>query len=319
MTSLEKVINLELQPGVFYGYCDIYQCLAKLNRQGFHQGSEIAIESIRINNYTPGTEVMVHRLPQNWCSTNAHVLGMAEWNEQQIDAAKEAGVQSMKARWRDFKVYMTIEHANDDNTGAITHGNGESNLLPVGYSLANVSPGVIVYQWAYSQFVLPNAGGPGVSEERYGHMLGTDNDPLSVGLIKAYGDRRARPQTSDPNIVLGDYGGFYKDIEDVGEDLDDIISNWSRDGVHPPYPLAENQTNENYPGGEWVGENIKGHEEATAVTGSDMRSVIPGFIAPCGLLRIQRTTADDIMNIQIRIAAGIENQPIAEQPMKEAN
>lgn len=315
MVSCEKVINLKLGTDefpAFEAYVDLGQILCKLNRKGaFRQGMQYAIESIRIQSYgvSGNKEVQIHRLPDNWVTTNAWVKALAEWNEQQLDESREAGTESMIAKWRDFKVFMNEEHAT---LGAA------ANLLPEGYSLTDVSAGTVYYEWDMSEIVVPNVGAPGVTQEYHLHMLG-DDIGSSKGVIKAYAESRTRPMGEDPNIVTNTYGGLWTDIEDVGEISDEIIENVSRRNNNPPYPLSENNANENYPGGVHVGENLKGHTEAIVPISDGFRSVIPGFVAPLGLLRVSTTHDSGITSIQIRMAASEKNSGVLSQSMKVAN
>ena len=237
MTACEKTISLTMPAAQGTAYIDIAQCLSSLNRKLFRQGYQYMIQEIKFTDYSGDGSITIHRLSESWVLTNSHVKAMAEWNEQQIQGAKDAGAESMKAKWRDFKVYYNIEHADSTTAG---------NLLPTDYGLTDHSANA-EYQWAASEFVIPNAGGPGVTIEYDMHMLGDDNGVTSKGCIKAYAESRARPEQQDPNVVLGPTGGLYTDMEDVGEDLDEIIGNWSRQGVLPPYPLSRDNLEENYP------------------------------------------------------------------------
>ncbi len=336
MVSCERTINLKLTNDQPSGYLDIGQALCKLNRKGaFRQGMQYVIESIRINTYTSGaTEIQIGRIPDNWITTNAWVKALAEWNNQQLGELRESGTESMKSKWRDFKVYMNGAHA-DEGT--------DLNLLPDGYGLTEVGPGDIEYDWDYSKVVMPNTkadGEPevGVTQEYFLHMLGGDNESGadSKSVIHAYALSRSRPNAPDPNIVEGtttgqEYGGLWQEIVDVGMISDEIIENVSERNNEPPYPLSVNNSVENYPGGMYVGEgtsttsykNTKGHTEAIAEIGEGVRSIIPGFVAPLGLLYIGAAggsgigSSESIM-VQVKIAPGNYHGVLA-QSMKVAN
>jgi outer membrane murein-binding lipoprotein Lpp len=147
MSACERTINLQFTNSVQAGFLDINQAISRLNRKLFRQGTEVMIESIAIQSYS-GTadEVQIGRLPSSYTTSNAWVKALAEWNEQQIEAAKEAGTESNKAKWRDFKVYMNSDHVE---------AGGIANLLPQGYELADESADA-ESEWIYSQFVVPN-------------------------------------------------------------------------------------------------------------------------------------------------------------------
>ncbi len=318
MVSCEKVINLKLGDGespVYSGYVDLAQCLCKLNRKGaFRQGMQYAIESIRIQSYgvTGNKEVQIHRLPDNWVTTNSWVKALAQWNEQELETADDTGNESIIAKWRDFKVYMTADHADEGVA---------KNLLPDGYSLTDVAPSS-GYNWSPSQIVIPNTGGvPGATTETYLHMLGDDNGGTSKSIILAYAKSRARPMAPDPNVMQSSGGGLWAEMEDMGggQYEEKVIENVSTENNVPPYPINTDSNNENYPGGKYVGTNIKGHTEAIVPIGDGFRSVVPGFVAPLGLLKISTTHDSGITKIQIRLAGSPKGNGVLAQSMKVAN
>jgi hypothetical protein len=322
MSACEKTINIELNADQPAGFLDIAQCLSRLNRKMYRQGMQYMIQEIRVNSYSAGaTELQIFRMPDTWVTTNAWVKALAEWNEQHLQAARETGTESMRAKWRDFKVFM--------NEGHITAG-GTNNLLPEGFGLTNVSAGTVTQDWNASLLVVPNEGGTaGNTQEFYLHMLGDDiTSPVdSKGLVKAYAQSRARPNEPVPNVVAVD-GGLYTDIENVGEDLEEVIDNFATSNNSPPYPLTNNTIYENYPGGAVVGtpgyEN-KGHKENVApldmATPGSFRTLIPGFVAPLGLLYIGAggtISGSETVNVQIICAPG-KYQGVLAQSMKVAN
>ncbi len=322
MAAAEKTINIELTAEKQEGFLDIAQCLSRLNRKLFMQGMQYMIQEIRVNSYAAGaTELQVYRMPDTWVTTNAWVKALAEWNEQHIDAARETGAESMKAKWRDFKVFM--------NEGHITDGGG-NNILPKGFYLGDVSAGTVTQDWNASLLVVPNEGGStGTTEEFFLHMLGEDTS-TSKGLVKAYAQSRARPNEPVPNVVAVD-GGLYTEIENVGEDLEEIIDNWSVSNNSPPYPLTNDTIYENYPGGVYVGSegegsySTKGHKEnivpLSLNTPGSFRTVVPGFVAPLGLLYIGAAgTVEGEETVQVQIVCSPGNyQGVLAQSMKVAN
>lgn len=321
MTAAEKTINIKLDASKPEGFLDIAQCLSRLNRKLFRQGMQYMIQEIRVVNNSAATELQVWRMPDTWVTTNAWVKALAEWNEQHLQAARETGTESMRAKWRDFKVYMNEGHVEDG---------GPNNFLPDGFGLTDVSGGTVTQDWNASLLVVPNEGGvAGNTQEFYLHMLGDDiTTPVdSKGLVKAYAQSRARPNEPVPNIVTAD-GGLYTEIENVGEDLEEVIDNFSTSNNSPPYPLTQDNLNENYPGGRFVGGaayHQKGHKENVvpldAATPGSFRTVMPGFVAPLGLLYFSTggiISEGELLAIQIVISPG-NYQGVLARSMKVAN
>lgn len=323
MGATEKVINLTIPADQDRTFCDLGQCLALLNKQQIRQGSAFMINEIRLNTFGTTESVTIHRLMENWVIANSHVKAMAEWNEQQIREADDAGLESFRAKWRDFKIYMNKLHYDDQTTP----GTFDNNILPDNCTLAEIAaiPGAVEYEWKPSLFVLPNVtiGGTTATREYPLIAYGPD-DPAGVpaykSMVVAYAQSRARPLVPDPNVVTGHDGGLYTDMENVGEDSHEIIDEWVYNGNEPPYPICDGTGEEAYPGGEYFASPLNGQIiEAEATVSDNTRSLIPGFVAPVGLLQIKRD--GDItqpLHVQIRMAAK-PNGDILSIPMKELN
>ena len=105
-------------------YIDIAQCLSLLNRRFYRQGMQYAVEDMEV--LSDGVnEVAVYRLPHTWIVASAWEKCMRNWKEQQDEAADDAGLETLTARYRDFKVYMDTIHAN---------AGFAANALPRGYA-----------------------------------------------------------------------------------------------------------------------------------------------------------------------------------------
>lgn len=295
MKSMERDFWFNLNPGNTAAvssegvYIDLAQCASLVNRVSLRQGMEYVVESIEL--YTNGTAaVSIFRLPEHWPLLNAWEKAFHMWNNQQRDKAREAGLLSTAARYRDFKVFMNLEHAD---------AGVASNLLPVGYVINGASP-TDSYEWNISEFVIPNFGAPGVTVEGTGHMLGADDGaapPTSWGLVHAYAETRARPHAQDPNIVDVDPDTtLFGSMQDISDDIDDIIENMQEHNHAPPYLNDNDSVYEFYPGGANQGEfqihaiQVDGQLEGIInMNGAFNYSYgsIPGFIAPCGLLKVR--------------------------------
>ncbi len=291
--SMERDFWFDLNPsnenGVlnFTSYVDLAQIASLVNRVSLRQGMEYVVESMEVITNGSGT-LQIFRLPEHWPLLNSWEKTFRHWDEQQREAAEDAGVESTIGAYHDFKVFFDADHANA--------GSG-ANLIPVGYT--TTSPATGGYDWSPSQVVVPNEGGPGVSVEYYLHALGADNAGAnpSKGMVLAYAESRSRPFNADPNIVNVPVGGLFGEMEDVGEDMGDIIGNFQDGNNEPPYVIDVDTVNEFYPGGVnqgtlplWGGISQKGQLEdvlnvrgGTSGLGTDTAG---GFVAPCGLIKL---------------------------------
>ncbi len=275
-------------------FVDLAQCASLVNRVSLRQGMEYVVESIEF--YTNGKlNASVWRLPEHWPLLNSWHKAMALWKQQQDDTAREAGLTSTRARYRDFKIFMNEDHVDSGFSG---------NLIPMGYTLNSGAGTDDDYEWHPSEIVIPNSGAVGNTVETFLHMLGDDVGITSHGLIKAYADSRQRPQQTDPNIVDVPTGGLYGEMFDVGDNDNQIITNYQDANDIPPYLIGLDSALEYYPGGANQGtlpiapngfntelqlEDIISVNAGFA-TGSKFGTaseVVPGFIAPCGLLGIR--------------------------------
>ncbi len=271
-------------------YIDMMQCHSLVNRIFARQGMNVMIESLEIGVQPGGAyTASVLRLPQHWACINAWTKSMEVWREQQNDTAREAGLESTIARYRDFKVFFDTDHAD---------AGFASNLIPQGFSLNDTASTADAYEWDASQVVLPNAGGAGVTAERLLHMLGPDNGSTSAGLIHAYAQSRSCPFVVDPNIVNEPLGGLFGEMFDVGLDDEEIVDNFQDKNNEPPYLVYRGTADEAYPGGSYQGIGLYQASSGGLVPGQfvDTLSVnasqnyntdqTGSFPAPCGLIKI---------------------------------
>ena len=159
-----------------------------------------------------------------------------------------------------------------DSAGALTQGD---------YTGA-VSPRA---DWEYSKIQIPNDPTTGLTDEHFMHFVGPEIANVSVGLIEGYARSRSRPQTSDPNVPLGE--GWMNELFDLGENNEEIRDDLVDDNDRPPYAVKDSlSTGEFYPGGSQEFPNLQYVEfsEFTATTVSATNHVAGGQF-PCGLIR----------------------------------
>ena len=192
---------------------DLSQCASLVNRRFYRQGLNWAVASVKVLSQATG-QVDFAKLPNTWVTANAWKKAFEAWNRQQREALAEAGGQSAAAKFRDFKVHMDTTH--------VTAGFG-TNLLPVDASGNAALPG----EWEASQIVLPNAGAPGVTEERLLHMVGLNAfGTSSRGILEGYADSRAFPQSPDPvSPDLDSANNWLARMFDSGDDIAEILDN----------------------------------------------------------------------------------------------
>lgn len=297
----------------------------------------VLIESLEIGVQSGGAfTASILRLPQNWSCVNAWTKTMAHWRSQQDDRAEESGLESTRARYRDFKIFFDTDHVDAGFAG---------NLIPQGYFLTDAAGTTESYDWDASDVVLPNKGGVGITVETHPHMLGPDNGNVSFGMVKAYAESRVRPFQTDPNIVDVASGGIFGEMMDVGDEQVDLINNMQGQNDVPPYLLGMDGAEEYYPGGGFQGVGPQQASSSGLVPGQfvDTLSVNAGqnynsdhtgsFPAPCGLIKIcieatgvgvspGPVRAGEAVGgplwCRVRLAPG-HYQGIAAVPMQEAN
>ncbi len=318
-------------------YIDMMQCHSLVNRVFARQGMNVLIESIEIGVQAGGAfQASILRLPQHWACVNAWTKTMALWKKQQDETAEMADVESTRARYRDFKVYFDEDH--------VTAGYG-ANLLPAGFLITDGIGTNETYEWFPSEIVIPNDGAVGNTTERLLHVLGDDNGTTSSGMIKAYAESRSRPFQTDPNIVNVPIAGLFGVMFDVGDDDNQIITNYQDANESPPYLIGRDGTEEYYPGGSFQGIGPSQASGGAQVPGqfvdtlsvnasqnynSDMTGSFP---APCGLIKIlieatgvgispgPVTEGEPVAGplwCRVRLSPG-HYQGIAAVPMQEAN
>lgn len=303
-------------------FVDIAQCLSLVNRKMYRQGMQYAIQDLEM--FSNGTNsAFIYRLPTTWVIANAWEKCMRNWMEQQDDAADEAGLESLKARYRDFKIYMDPLHAIAGVSGnalPLYWGGDSAASPPTGIGVPSSLPSDVSYKWDISEIVIPNDGSVGNTTERTFHMVGDDTavtTPDSVSMVKAYAESRSRPHSYDPNTVgpSTNEGGILGEMFDVGDDDSEIIQNLRVENFSPPYPVGDFTSSEFYPGGSqfttgaisYVGlETIMTNRNTASSGGALSTTYAPGFLANCGLLMIT-IVHGDVAPTTIRFKVGLAN------------
>lgn len=267
--------------------------------------------------------VSINRLSEYWGISNSWVKAFSHWRKQEDDAMDASGSKSRQAKWSDFKIFMNQYH-----TAATA---ASQALLPVNCVTEATAQGVdpsVHTEWDYSHIVVPNDGAVGVTNEYKLQMLGDDDDPALIkGLVHNYALSRARPMSFDPNQpAVSLDGGLYQDMIDVGDDIEEVLSNTRTENFIPPYLLGSSDSGgsppmEWYPGGanDWV----------AGLTNQDTLSVRGGssalntdnsgpFSALCGLVEFNNLHPTDNLFIKVTLAPGAYHGVMA-RPMQDVN
>jgi hypothetical protein len=244
---------------------------------------------------------------------------MALWLKQQNDDADESGAESAIARYRDFKIFMDDAHVDDyyDSGGQNLNN---TNLIPRYFGGA-FSTG----EWEPSEIVVPNdvADGTGSEvdpQEFHLHMVGPNYNAghatRSRGIIDGYANSRALPQSPDPrSFGVPTDANWMATMFDVGNDNLEVLANAIDKNDDLPYNQVE------YPGGEVNAPGLQMCSEFF-MSGSgtiNTRVVAPGFVAPCGLIKITNEVASGDspeIDIQVNLVAGSHRGYLAE-PMQD--
>lgn len=260
-------------------YLDISAAASIVNRRFYRQGLQWAVAGFTVI-APPNTtnSLLIKKLPTNWVVSNSWEKGMRSWMQQQNEALADGDLQSIKAKYNDFKIYADAAHAN----GPTPHF-----LLPKdGDGTAFLAPD----EWLHSEVVIPPADTDDatVTTEFKLHMMGADNGAVSKSLIKAYADSRSVPQSPDPSTPTTASTGLYSLMFNDGMANPDILANAEFRNDELPY----NQ--DAYPGSATNGpgmELVDTLQINTTTTQLGKYSMNGGSF-PCGIVKIENTLSD---------------------------
>jgi len=243
-----------------------------VNRRFYRQGINVAVADFKLISTSAVTGAMtISRAPHTWVAANAWKKAFNAWNKQQKEALAESGAESAAAKFRDFKVYLDVDH--------LTKG-WYNNLYPTDILGNPATPG----EWEPSQIVLPNPTGSGsATVERALHFVGANvNGTASRGIIEGYADSRAFPHSPDPvSPAVDSTDNWLSRMFDVGDTMEDVLDNATDKNDSLPYPQAD------YPGGETQLPTVQYHDSAF-ITGTTVGGIthLAGGQFYCGLIRL---------------------------------
>lgn len=312
-------LNFRIPTGFSRGWIDISQSASIVNRRFYRQGLQWAVSGVTLQQQSAtatSTALRVETLPTTWVTSNAWHKAMAMWLKQQNQDVDDAGAESTVARFRDFKIFMDDAHVDDyyDNGGQDLNN---TNLLPR-YFGGTFATG----EWEPSEIVVPNInddGGTPVDPQEYHlHMCGpnynTGHSTRSRGIIDGYANSRSVPQSPDPrSFGVPTPANWMATMFDVGNDNLEVLANAIDKNDNLPYDQVE------YPGGETNAPGLQMVAEYF-LSGSgtiNNRVNCPGFMAPCGLIKISNEADSPAqLDVQVHLAPGNHRGYLAE-PMQD--
>lgn len=316
------VMTLTFKPGdKAESYYDISLAASLANRRFYRQGLNWAVAAMTVQARTATLQtggIRTEILPTTWVTSNAWHKAFAMWNKQQSETMDDAGAESTRAKFADFKIFMDSAHVNAFYTagGSSTVSNlNLVNEIPVDGGYVQFLTG----EWEASQIVIPNliadASGSEVDPyEYYLHMVGSNAGATpgrSRGIIDGYANSRSYPQSPDPvSSGVSTPANWMQQMFDVGNDDAEILANVVDKNDDLPYNQIE------YPGGEGNASNLQIHSQHYLTSNSlGNRIDIRGTNVPCGLIKLSNDTGSDL-EFQIHLVPGNHRGYLAE-PMQD--
>lgn len=268
MAKIEPAITTllyQIPSGV--SYIDIARDLSRCNRRLYRQGRVYAIESITVMANGVGmraSDVLI----SNWQSMGNSYMVHEAWEKAFTEwkaHLAEYSTAAQRGKWNDFKIYLD-DSMEDGTINDVYASDG-----------AAVSAG----EWEYSKFAWDDDGTEQILKM---HMIGSSNlndtnYESGIALIEEWADQRPGTQESPP--IPGSWSNtIYAKLKGTDELTDLVVENIETDNDQAPYHADD------YYGGATNGDSAQ-VERIIGVTPSEFTRTVPGFIAPCGLIRVQ--------------------------------
>ncbi len=277
-------VTVDLKDGT--NYYDSGQVLSAINRRMYRQGKMYYLASVDIEVATANTggyDLSMITIPDTWVTRNAWFKAFKLWQEMQEPVLDES--PSVKAKWRDFKVYFDAAHADLGRTSGGMEG---VNLKAQGLT-GPIADG----EWNDSTMVPPetenHTAGQTEVDKFTLHMLGADSGgPLpdanlnSGAIIQMYAETRAYQEPGAalfPNIEKS-WGLLLNQRDQASsEDLIEVVT---AENDNPPYDADV------YPGmtGSGLETGLEVWGANIGAQGNEQILSAQGFAMPLGLLKI---------------------------------
>tara|TARA_B100000459_G_C8583449_1_gene204393 strand:- start:523 stop:1458 length:936 start_codon:yes stop_codon:yes gene_type:complete len=263
-------------------YINLAKDLSAINRQLFRQARMYKVKSIQVIDDDEAKFIQFGMAPNTWAMSNAVKRAFRRWNEMNAQVLQDQ--PSLKARWNDFKPYLSYNHLRAEA------GTAQSYMLetPEDINGANVQYG----EWKYSMFESPD-GTSSVDGYQVGILGGHEGETGAydyVGLIKSYGDARGTVNQQEPNVnVNAASDDPLVNLLDAGSQFDEIAENIIQEGDRPPYALG-NAAGEDYVGSSNNMPDPLMFAECNPSGAVDGRQKIYNVDVPLGVIRIDHST-----------------------------
>ncbi len=252
-------------------YLDLAKDLSKCNRRLYRQGYTYVIQDIQLSvsaglRSTDVASMTFSTMGNSWIVHNAWKKGFAAWRKQIREFERGTGIKS--GGWNDFKIYLDDSH--EDATTLEPYA-GDGAVYEAG-------------EWEHSTLVFDDDG---TEREFKMHMIGSSNladtnEESGIGLINEYSISRSIVHSADPAVPPTASDSIYAKLMGTDEMTDLIVNNIESDNDTPPYAV------DNYPGGASNADSAVPVRFLTS-SGTQTTATSPGFIVPCGLIKIDST------------------------------
>ena len=254
-------------------YIDIAKDLSAVNRRLYSQGMQYAVG--KVDFYLDGVstanvqsiKLKVATAGNTWTVMNAWRKAEAHWIRQQKEARRLIG-ESAKPKWEDFKVYLDDAHRAAGNETSV-----DLNDDAIG-----------VGEWEYSRLVWEDDSH--AIDEVNLHLIGGNVSTTDWGLILGYQQSRATVQAEDPDLPDEYSTNMYALLAtDENAVADEVGHNMEYYNDEPPYDQDDyvgNDTNADWP-------MLQG---IAALSTTSPVGTCSGFVAQCGLLRLETRALD---------------------------
>lgn len=312
-------------------WADMFQAISAEQRRAHRQGKTLAVSGIRFS-ADNACNIEIFALPTTWVFAEAWSLAYRSWQKLNRMALADTD-GSMRAPYKDFKVYASWAHAQAVQGATATN----YAIFPIGFTAAVGAPET-TYDWDYALLRFPED----VAEtDTKMCMLGPDtaSGHHTLGIIHNYALSRARPPAPDHNVPGDDttlqHGrSVFNVMFDTGDNYDEVITDLVEHGNSPPYPLglqvtpAGTLSEEYYPGGSNYKPQMTHYPITklacgTASISSTNRKTAfcPGFLAPLGIIAFELTSLSGVgsnVDIYVDLVPG-DDKGILTQRLQEMN
>lgn len=291
-------------------FIDLSQSASLMNRRFYRQGLNWAVAGMKLITTDSGS-VQICKLPNTWVMSNAWEKSFRAWQHMIRNATEDAGSQSIKGKFLDFKIYADHPHAVQGVN---------KNLLPWSCGTSAYPTGVEARrgQWDMSVVEIPvtqpaGSVGPAVTYELIAcganHQGAGASGVDSVSVIQGYADSRGLPDIEDPNVPAHASGNWMMKLFSDGTQQDEEVTNMlETTGDKAPYPFEGDgtYTDTQYPGGEvnMPGLQVHSSEQVTATTVGGITRFKGGNF-PCGLIAVMTSVGDEkSMYLEVDLVPG---------------